>query len=68
MSESETERRLRVSDAANAAALFAEAAANLDAACAEVSTPYGTATVVKSSNGADVVLHDRGVTVHVRRE
>jgi hypothetical protein len=68
VSESETERRLRVSDAANAAALFAEAAHNAPMGESRVETPYGTATVVKSSNGADVVLHSRDVTVHVRPE
>ncbi|MCS4185220.1 hypothetical protein [Salinibacter ruber] len=67
MSESETERRLRVSDAANAAALFVEAAAAPEGETA-VQTPYGATTVVKSSTGADVVLHGRDVTVHVRPE
>lgn len=68
VSESETERRLRVSDAANAAALFVEAAAAAPEGETRVSTPYGAATVVKSSTGADVVLHGRDVTVHVRPE
>jgi hypothetical protein len=68
VSESETEQRLRVSDAANAAALFAEAVETAPTGESRVETPYGTATVVKSSNGADVVLSDRGVTVHVRPE
>ncbi len=68
VSQSETERRLRVSDAANAAALFVEAAAAAPEGETAVQTPYGAATVVKSSTGADVVLHGRDVTVHVRPE
>ena len=68
VSESETERRLRVSDAANAAALFAEAARNAPTGESRVETPYGAATVVKSSNGADVILHGKAVTMHVRPE
>lgn len=68
VNQSETERRLRVSDAANAAALFAEAVETAPTGESRVETPYGAATVVKSSNGADVVLHRRDVTVHVRPE
>lgn len=68
VSESETERRLRVSDAANAAALFTEAARSAPIGESRVETPYGAATVVKSSNGADVILHGKAVTVHVRPE
>jgi hypothetical protein len=57
-----------VSDAANAAALFTEAARSAPIGESRVETPYGAATVVKSSTGADVVLHGKDVTVHVRPE
>jgi hypothetical protein len=60
--------RHRLTDVANAAALLVDAAENAGRDRRRVQTPYGPATVVLDGSGADVVLHRRGVTVHVRAE
>lgn len=59
---------LRTKDVANAAAILEEAMRGVEEADRTVSTPYGRATVIRDGEGADVVLHDRDVTVHVRTE
>ena len=64
----ETEHRHRLTDLANAAALLVDAAENAERDRKRVQTPYGPATVTLDGNGADVRLHRRGVTVHVRGE
>jgi len=61
---SRAEQVRRTADVANAAALLVDAADNAPEGQREVATPYGTATVVRDGRGADVVLHDRDVTVH----
>lgn len=62
-----TERDMRTKDVANAAGLLAEATRSApDRSLKTVSTPYGDADVILDNNGADVVLHDEQVTVHVR--
>lgn len=60
------ETDLRVSDAANAAALLRDAARLAPRGESRVETPYGTALVVKDATGTDVELDD-GTTIHVRR-
>jgi hypothetical protein len=59
---------LRTKDVANAAAILEEAIRGVEKADRTVSTPYGRATVIRDGEGADVVLHDRDITVHVRNE
>lgn len=61
------ETDLRVSDAANAAALLADAARLAPRGESRVETTHGTALVVKDATGTDVELDD-GTTVHVRPE
>ena len=59
---------MRLKDVANAAAILVQAVEGAGREIATVSTPYGRADVILDDGGADVVLHDRSVTVHVRRE
>jgi hypothetical protein len=56
-------------DLARTATLVMDALRNApDEAELFVETEFGPATVITDGAGADVVLHDRGATVHVRRE
>ena len=58
---------MRVKDVANAAGIIADAVRNARARdLRTVSTPYGPADVILDDDAADVVLRERGVTVHVR--
>ena len=57
---------LELQDLANAAAIAADAAGSAPPVTRTVDTAYGLATVHRDDAGADVVLHDQGVTVHVR--
>lgn len=68
MSSAEEQRRL--SDIANAAAILAEAIGAIDGRGMETvdSEVGGRADVILDDDAADVVLHRRGVTVHVRRD
>jgi len=60
---------LRLKDTARAAALLLDAVEGApDGQITTVETAFGSADVVLDSGGADVVLHDRDVTVHVRRD
>jgi len=59
---------LELKDLANAAAIAADAAGSAPPVTRTVDTAYGLATVHRDDAGADVVLHDRDVTVHVRGE
>lgn len=61
----DTEHEHRIKDLANAAALTARAAGNVEADTLSVSTPYGQAVVHLDGEGADVQLSE-GATVHVR--
>jgi hypothetical protein len=57
----------RTRDAARAAGLFLEAVeAAPDPSLTTVETPWGKADVIRDGDAADVVLHDRDATVHVR--
>lgn len=62
----ETEENHRFRDIVNAAALVVQAVESASRDLATVDTPYGRADVILDDSGADVVLHDRDVTVHVR--
>jgi len=60
---------LRLKDATRAAVLLLDAVDEApDRSLTTVQTAFGSADVVKDEAGMDVVLHDRDVTVHVRRE
>jgi hypothetical protein len=62
------ETELKTKDVANAAAVLLDAVENAPGRdLSTLSTPYGPVDVVLDNAGADVVLHDRDVTVHVRR-
>lgn len=64
---SASEAQFRTKDVANAAGLLARAARSApDRDLKTVSTPYGNADVILDEKGADVVLHDENMTVHVR--
>jgi len=63
----ETERRHRRADVANAAQLLSDAVDSAVGETAVVRTPYGKAVVHLDEHGADVKLPG-GRTVHVRRE
>jgi hypothetical protein len=57
----------RTRDAARAAGLFLDAVEGVpNRSLTTVSTPYGRADVIRDGPAADVVLHDRDATVHVR--
>jgi hypothetical protein len=59
----------KVHDLARAASLLLDAVQSApNRAIETVETCYGRADVVLDEEGADVVLHDRDVTVHLRRE
>lgn len=62
-----TEERMRLKDVANAAAILVQAVEGAGSEIATVRTPYGKADVILDDGGADVVLHEHDVTVHVRR-
>lgn len=51
---------------ANAASMIADAVAGEPRTLETFVAMDGKVTVVRDDAGADVVLHDRGVTVHVR--
>lgn len=59
----------KVHDLARAASLLLDAVQSAPSRAIEtIETAFGRADVVLDEGGADVVLHDRDVTVHVRRE
>lgn len=63
------ERDLRTKDVANAAAVLLDAVRNAEGRkLTTVSTPHGPVDVVLDNAGADLVLHGRDATVHVRRD
>lgn len=51
---------------ANAAGMIAEAVEEEPETLDSFNCMEGAATVVRDEHGADVILRDRGVTVHVR--
>jgi CRISPR/Cas system CMR subunit Cmr4 (Cas7 group RAMP superfamily) len=53
---------------ANLAGAIAEAVEGEPETVESFRSMYGPATVVRDGTGADVILHDRDVTVHVRRD
>lgn len=64
----ETERDLKVRDVVNAAAIVTEAVQNAPGRTLSTveSALAGEADVILDDAGADVVLHEADVTVHVR--
>jgi hypothetical protein len=59
----------KVHDLARAASLLLDAVDEAPPRTIEtVETAFGRADVVLDDQGADVVLHDRDVTVHLRRD
>ena len=61
-------QRMLTKDLANTAALMLDALRNApDRAETTVNTELCEATVLVDDNGADVIVHDRDVTVHVRQ-